>query len=132
VTNAPARPPQRPILLFDGDCGFCTTSATWAHHHLPGHPAIQPWQHADLDAYRITEAECASAVQWIDQRGMAHAGAAAIARVLQDSGGAWRLLGTAGSFPPGSWLSRATYTLIARHRHRLPGGTPACALAQRD
>ena len=30
--------------------------------------------------------------------------------------------------PPFSWAAALGYTLIARFRHRLPGGTAACAL----
>ena len=30
--------------------------------------------------------------------------------------------------PPLRWLAPYLYRLIARNRHRLPGGTPACAI----
>jgi predicted DCC family thiol-disulfide oxidoreductase YuxK len=32
--------------------------------------------------------------------------------------------------PPVSWLARGLYRVIADHRDRMPGGTPACALPQ--
>jgi predicted DCC family thiol-disulfide oxidoreductase YuxK len=30
--------------------------------------------------------------------------------------------------PPFSWLSALSYRLVAKYRHKLPGGTPACKL----
>ncbi|MGH9170291.1 MAG: hypothetical protein ACRD0Z_05400, partial [Acidimicrobiales bacterium] len=34
--------------------------------------------------------------------------------------------GRALSVPPLRWLAAAVYPVVARVRHRLPGGTPAC------
>jgi hypothetical protein len=37
-------PLQRPALVFDGDCGFCTRSASVARRVLPADCAVVPWQ----------------------------------------------------------------------------------------
>ena len=39
-----------------------------------------------------------------------------------------RLLGWLIATPPWSWLAAAGYDFVARFRHRLPGGTPACEM----
>ena len=46
-----------PVLVFDGDCAFCTTSAGVITRRLRRSPddyAVQPWQHLDLDALGLT------------------------------------------------------------------------------
>jgi len=40
----------------------------------------------------------------------------------------WRFLGHLLVTPPFSWVAAVGYALVARYRHLLPGGTPACAL----
>ena len=37
-------------------------------------------------------------------------------------------LGWVLTVPPFCWLGSIGYALVARYRHRLPGGTPACKL----
>ena len=45
---------QRPALVFDGDCGFCTRSAAVARRVLPADCAVVPWQGADLASVGTT------------------------------------------------------------------------------
>jgi predicted DCC family thiol-disulfide oxidoreductase YuxK len=115
------------VLVFDGDCGFCTSSADRIRRWAGGGLDVVPWQRADLDALGLTEDECSSAVQFVGTDGRA-AGGAAIARALLRCRQPWRSAGLLLSRP---WLAPALergYSLVAAHRHRLPGGTPACAL----
>ena len=124
--------PQRlPVLVFDGDCGFCSSSVRWAEKHC--RPAVEfvPWQHIDdLAAVGLTEAMVTRAVQWIPagRTGVVRSGAAAAARTLLRSRWPWRPLGALMLVPPLSWLAALAYRLIAANRYRLPGGTPACAV----
>ena len=117
----------RPTLAFDGDCGFCTSSARWLARRLPDDVDVVPWQRADLPALGITEAQAAAAVQWVDGDGRV-GGAAAIGRALHAAGGPWRPLGWLAQVPPTGWVAEGLYRLVSRNRHRLPGGTPACRL----
>ena len=43
-------------------------------------------------------------------------------------GGLWGVLGRVIPLPVFNILGSAAYRVIARNRHRLPGGTPACAI----
>jgi hypothetical protein len=45
---------------------------------------------------------------------------------LRSAGGARALAGRLAGFGPVSALAAVTYRWIARHRHRMPGGTAAC------
>lgn len=113
------------MLIFDGDCGFCTASARWIEAR--GAP-IAAWQALDLSEYPVTEADVAEAAWWIDESGAGHRGHYAIGHALKAVGGAWGLTGTALVNPPVSWLARPVYALVARNRHKLPGATDSCKL----
>jgi predicted DCC family thiol-disulfide oxidoreductase YuxK len=116
------------VLVFDGDCAFCTTSARFIERRIPASAEIVAWQFADLDALGTTAERAERELLWVDESGAVVGGAAAVAALLIDAGGAWRLLGRLMRVPPVSWLAQAVYRLVAANRHRLPGGTPACAL----
>lgn len=60
-----------------------------------------------------------------------YGGAQAVARLLMRSGGAWAYLGALLTLAPVRPLAALGYRWVARNRHRLPGGTPACALPRR-
>ncbi|MEV6526813.1 DUF393 domain-containing protein [Longispora sp. NPDC051575] len=121
-------------FVYDGDCAFCTTCAQFVQRRIPTRARIVPWQFTDLAALGVTREQAESAVQWIDGHGVVSAGPVGIARLLRDAGGPWRPLGWLLGLPPVLWLAWPLYRLIARNRHRMPGGTPACSLpqAQRD
>ncbi|HEV3475234.1 MAG TPA: DUF393 domain-containing protein [Actinomycetota bacterium] len=115
------------LLIFDGDCGFCTWTATWAERRLPPGNRVEPWQLVpDLSRYGLAEADVARAAYWIDAQGRSYQGHLAVAETWMAIGGGWRLLGRAIRVPPLSWLAAAIYAFISRIRHRLPGSTPAC------
>ncbi len=123
-----------PVLLFDGDCGMCSTLGRFAAAHLRPGPggareayAVEPYQGYDLAAVGLTAEECAESVQWVDAMGSSHAAQDAVARALLASRWWARPLGAVILVPGVHALAGAAYHWVSRHRHRLPGGTPACA-----
>jgi len=116
------------LLVFDGDCGFCTASARWIQRRLPHHVRVEPWQSLDLDGLHLTERDVTTAAWWVEASGVNHRGHAAIGRALIAAGGVWRIIGGLMVTPPVSWVARPAYWLIARNRHRLPGATESCRL----
>lgn len=120
--------PTLPLLVFDGDCGFCTTTRNWLEAHLPRFPEAVPWQWADLDELGLTRDDVADFVWYLTRR-HSYAGARAFAELLkaQPTVGL-RFAGWLLATPPFSIAAALGYNVIAAHRHRLPGGTPACAL----
>lgn len=124
----------RPVLLYDGDCAFCSTCARFIERRIPTSAEVLAWQLTDLEALGIEPETAAAAVQWVDVDGTVAAGSDAVAGLLVDAGSFWRPFGLLISVPPGRWLAGPVYRLVARNRHRLPGGTAACALpsARRD
>jgi predicted DCC family thiol-disulfide oxidoreductase YuxK len=123
---------ERPVFLYDGDCSFCTTCADFIERRIPTRARVTPWQFADLAVLGVTQAEAEAAVVWVAPGGPKAAGPVAIARLLVDAGSFWRLLGRLLDLPPVRWVAWPVYRLVARNRHRLPGGTAACSLPQAE
>ena len=117
-------------LVFDGDCGFCTTAVNWLDRTLPSFPTAVPFQWADLESLGVSEAEARERV-WLVTDGQRFGGHRAVSALLrhQPSRG-WRFLGWLIAAPGFSLISAGVYSLVARYRYRLPGGTPACRVPQ--
>jgi len=118
------------VLVFDGDCAFCSSCARQLERIGP-EAEIVAWQAADLDELGITAAEAAEAVRWVEVDGTVRSGHEAFAAALGAAGRPWSIAGRAILLPGISRLAAVAYRLIADNRHRLPGGTPACA-TERD
>ena len=116
------------MLVFDGDCAFCSSCARLLERIGP-QAEIVAWQLTDLDGLGITAEEAAEAVRWVEPGGTVRTGHEAIAAVLCAAGMPWRIAGRMLQLPVVSPLAAASYRLIARNRHRLPGGTPACRIS---
>jgi predicted DCC family thiol-disulfide oxidoreductase YuxK len=129
MTGARETVVRRPVLVFDGDCAFCTSSAHLLERIGP-EAEIVAWQLADLDELEITAAQATEAVQWVEADGTVRSGHEAITAALRAAGWPWRLAGRLITLPGISTLAAVTYRWIARNRYRLPGGTPACAVGQ--
>lgn len=114
-------------LIFDGDCAFCSSTARFLQRWVPTEASIVPWQRADLDALGLTRDECEQSVQWVGPR-CRSSGALAFAHFLQSARPPWVYVGVVLAQPPVQLVARPAYAWIARNRHRLPGGTPACRM----
>jgi len=115
----------RPVLVYDGDCAFCTSCAHVLKRIGPD-AEIVAWQLTDLAELGITEEQASDAVQWVQIDGSVRSGHEAIAAMLGTAGRAWRIVGRVILLPGISWLAAQVYRLVAENRYRLPGGTPAC------
>jgi predicted DCC family thiol-disulfide oxidoreductase YuxK len=114
-------------LLFDGECGFCTTSARWLERRAPSNAIVQPWQRADLERIGVSEQACRDAVQWVDEHRRS-SGPLAFADYARTSTVGWRLIGRVAGSRIGQSVGWPVYRWVARNRGRLPGGTPECRL----
>ena len=119
---------SQPVLIFDGDCGFCTTTANYIVKRSKTPILAHAWQLIDVTEYGILQPQAQKRVYVIDE-GHAFGGHEAFAQLLRLQKNplltaiAWVMV-----VPPICWLSRIAYALVARYRHKLPGGTPACKL----
>ncbi len=119
------------VFLFDGDCAFCSSAARWLTRHVPTTTEIAAWQHVDLDGLGVPAAEVEAAVVLVGPTGRS-SGSVAIAELLRGSRSrGWRGVGRVMALPLIRGLATVVYRQVAANRHRLPGGTPQCALGSR-
>ena len=122
MSNQPA------VLIFDGDCGFCTSTSNLIAKHSSRPIVAHPWQFIDVAEYGLTIAQTAAKVYFVHD-GKAYAGHEAFAQILiWQRNPLLRAVGHVLMVPPLSWVARPGYALVARFRHKLPGGTPACKM----
>ena len=119
------------VLLFDGDCAFCSTSARLLQRWVRPDCLVLPYQHVDLVMWHVTADRAAAEVRFVQRDGdtvLISGGAQAIAEALLTGRQPWRLLGAALLAPGLASVADLGYRWIAANRYRLPGGTPECAL----
>jgi len=122
----------RPVLLYDGTCGFCAESVQFVLRHdrrgllrfaaldsaygrgiLDRHPELR-----GFDSVLFVEPALNGGLEKV----AAHSSAAL--RVAEYLGGRWGLFRVARVIP--SPIRDAVYRLVARHRHRLSAHGPQC------
>lgn len=129
---------QRPVLLYDGSCGFCAESVQLVLRH----DRVGTLQFAALDSSlgravlaRHPELGRVDSVVWY-QPGTDGAGEVVLTRstaalqVARYLGGLWRLATVAGLVP--RVFRDALYDLVARHRHQLTDGGRRCLVPTPD
>jgi predicted DCC family thiol-disulfide oxidoreductase YuxK len=129
---------SRPLLIFDGDCRFCTACATWAQRRLRDADVV-PGQRVDVAAYGLTAKDVSAAAWWVDDRRRVYRGHRAIGKALQACGGWWRAVSWLCLTPPFSWVAWAVYGLVARLASgtgfpvpRPPASPPTTDLSESD
>jgi predicted DCC family thiol-disulfide oxidoreductase YuxK len=122
-TEAKAR-----LLIFDGDCGFCTTTANWIVEHSSVEVAAKPNQWTDLEPLGLTRDEAEAKVQLVWD-GLVYSGHKCFAKLLMiQRNPLIRLVGRIVNSEALDGISSLGYDWVAKNRHRLPGGTPACKM----
>jgi predicted DCC family thiol-disulfide oxidoreductase YuxK len=109
---------ERLVLLYDGECEFCSRLARWVERHdARGRISVLPNQEVGLvERLGLTRAEVDRAAWAVEPGGSRFEGAAAINRVLRELGDGWRGLGSVYAIPPVRWLEDRYYSRVARRR----------------
>lgn len=123
---------HQPILLFDGECGFCNKSVAFflkhemksAMHFVPIGSEIGQ----KLLEYFELDPHIDSMVLLRDHQ--AHIRSCAALRLTWYMKGVWPLLSVLLIIPP--FLRHPVYNFIARHRMKLFGRVESCALVPKE
>ena len=107
------------MLVYDGDCGFCTRCAGWLAARAVDLEVV-PWQSLDLAAVGLTETQVRTAAWWVDGD-LVEPAEGAIARSLVACGRGYAVVGRLLLLPGVRRVAAAGYRLVARNRGRLPG-----------
>lgn len=123
---------RRGVMLFDQDCGFCTRAATAATGKF-FRTSIEPvpLRSANLEELGLDIHSCEQVLHVVDYEGRIYQGSDAIATILRNSRWPWPLVGGIALLPGIRWVAQRGYRLVAKNRHKLPGGTTSCTLEQR-
>jgi predicted DCC family thiol-disulfide oxidoreductase YuxK len=122
--------PVSNTMIYDGDCAICARLARFTARRLRPDAEIRASQTLDLEAYGVTAAECAEALQFVTADGRVYAAQDAVARMLLVSRPVWRPAGAVLRLPGVNALAGVVYRWVARNRYRLPGSSDACAVPQ--
>ncbi|MEU3774300.1 DCC1-like thiol-disulfide oxidoreductase family protein [Streptomyces sp. NPDC032472] len=125
---SPTNRPQ-PVLAFDGDCGFCQAVINQISAH--GRPTMHavPWQFLPDTATEPHRARLDHEVLLLRHDQVIASGAQALATYMRHSPRRrFQLAGAAIQAPLLRNAAQYIYRWVARHRHRMPAGTPACAI----
>ena len=129
--SSPSIVDPTPLLIFDGDCAFCTSSVRFIERRIRRHPRLQPWQRSDLAGLGLTQEQCETAVQLIEN-GRVTSAHVAVARLLIYGKRGWAVLGYLLLAPGIKQIAGVVYRWVAKNRDRMPGGTAECALPQSE
>ena len=121
--------PSTPLLLYDGECGFCDGTVQFVLRRDPGgalaFATLQGAQGRRLLAEHPALAGVDSVI-WVDADGP-RVRTDAVLRLGRYLGGPWALLAALGRLVPRA-LRDAAYDAFARRRYRWFGRVDACAL----
>jgi predicted DCC family thiol-disulfide oxidoreductase YuxK len=115
-------------VIYDGDCAFCSSAARFGKARIAPELDFLAYQKTDLGNYGLTVNECEKSLQFVSDDQQICSGARAVAQILISAGCPYLLIGRIMNLPIINKLAQLGYDLVARHRHRLPGGTPTCKL----
>jgi predicted DCC family thiol-disulfide oxidoreductase YuxK len=110
--------PRKPVMVFDGDCGFCRRWIARWQEATGERVEYLPFQDPQMAARfpELPRERCEQSAQWIDTDGRVYQGAEAVLRSLAHAPGRrwlWWLYRRAPGFAPATeWA----YRLVARHR----------------
>lgn len=110
------RPPARPLLLFDGDCGFCRFWVARWRAATRGQVDVAPAQQEARRFPQIAKDDWKRAVQLVTPAGEVYGGAEAVFRTLAYAPERRWMLGVYRNVPGAQFVSEAAYGLVARHR----------------
>lgn len=116
------------VLIYDGDCAFCTKSVQWGYQHLDFFPESVPYQEIKPSDFKLTQEQVTTKV-WLHVDSTNLGGHRAVSWLLRSQPRFyWKILGWLLIFPLFSPIAALGYSLVARYRHKLPGATNACRM----
>jgi len=105
-----------PVMLYDGDCGFCKRWIEKWRHITGGKINYEPYQKEIARHPQLTHQQCKAAVQLVMPGGSFFSGAKAVFKALHFSGNYRFLFWSYLHFPFFAPMAEWFYRCIARNR----------------
>jgi len=109
------------LVLFDGECVFCTAQARRLQALARGRLRVKPLQSALAHVPWVDPDDAIQALHLIDRDGRSYAGAAAVVRALRLSRPLLGALVLPYHLPGVPWLAERLYAWVAKRRYRIAG-----------
>lgn len=127
AANSTPRPDM--LLAFDGDCGFCQAAIDQVCRRARPRISAAPWQSLPAQLTQPHLQRLDHEVLLLAGTAARCGGATALARFLGSSPRRrYRAAALLVRLPPLNLAAHAVYRWVAHNRHRMPAGTPACAV----
>ena len=112
----PSAANPKPVLIFDGDCGFCRIWIDYWRQLTGDAVEYAPYEQAAARFPQVSEEEARQAVRLVLPDGQVLGGAAAVARTLRWAPGKEWAYRRYRNFPAAARVAELCYRLVARHR----------------
>jgi predicted DCC family thiol-disulfide oxidoreductase YuxK len=120
----------RDVVLFDGNCRFCTAQAKRITRRFPRALIAENFQEATVLAKYaergVTYDECMKQMQLVAHDGRVYGGAEAIARILVRGVPLVGLVAYLYYVPGVRQLANALYRIVAKYRYRIAAKKEPC------
>jgi predicted DCC family thiol-disulfide oxidoreductase YuxK len=115
-----------PLLVYDGNCGFCARSVQFILRHERRHDLrfVPRDSRLGKDLRQRFHLEAVESMLWISGD-KAEIESNAVLRSAEYVGGMWAILGAIGSMVP-AFLRNPVYRFIARNRRRFSAASTTC------
>lgn len=114
------------VVIYDGDCGFCSRSVEYARIRVAPNLVYLASQKVNLEDYGLTKEDCEKALQFVTSDSQVVAAEKAVIQILKQGNFACKLLGTVMSLPIVNLISKLGYRFVARNRGKVSGSTGSC------
>jgi lipase maturation factor 1 len=123
----------RPLLVWDGDCGFCRRWAEWLGRRSGGLLDLEPYQQVRERFTPFSSSDYARAVHLVAPGGRVYVGAAAVLHALALTSRTAEVAARVYERVPAvAFVLEALYGFMARHRARLSFLAPSGVASPRD
>ncbi len=111
-------PPAKPLMIFDGDCNFCTLWIRRWQQATGEAVEYLPFQDPSVAAQfpELPRERCETAVHLVEPDGAVYSGAEAVFRALAHNPSRQRLLGWYQRSPAFARFTEGSYRFVAEHR----------------
>ncbi len=104
------------LVLYDGECGFCTSCVRFARRRVRPDATFAPWQGHDIASVGLTPEQCSTALQFVSTSGEVSSGSRAVTAMLRTAPAPWTWLGFVGDAPGIAWVADVAYRTVAANR----------------
>ena len=120
------------MLIFDGDCAFCTRCAEWGAANLKPWVATKPSQQVKPEDFGLTAEDFKKSIWLVNTKDPKIAPLAAnraVAKILQNQQNVfWRSFGIILDIWWVRPIASSVYFLVAANREKMPGATDECKI----